>query len=171
MKDTNTIFNSTLDSTINNRYCPHCNVQLIHNPKNDPNFKYIYSCPRCNVSTINIHQTQPGERLATTFPSSSSSSSSTSHVNNSNNNNSNESSTATTASPIYQNTKDRLPRYQLFAMERAQERNNEGAGAGTGELNDPYTKQLMMQNNRIKITNIDYYSSYYDDDEVSSNSL
>src|SRR5215218_11400829 len=62
-KKANTIFNTGLTSTKDNRYCIHCHIKLV----NHNNEKYVYKCPQCGVIS-NIHNTEPKEKLVTTFP-------------------------------------------------------------------------------------------------------
>lgn len=132
---------TNIDSTINDRYCRTCNVRLVHNPRNSPYDKYLYSCPICNC-TSNIHSTAPGEKLMATFP--------THNI-----------QSATDKKLIVQSDQDRLSRSKYFINKRLQEKNEI-------ENQDPYLA-ILKKNNKITITNIEYFSptaeegdDYYD---------
>lgn len=123
-KDRNVIFNSTLEHS--ERYCSHCHVKLV----NHNNERYVFKCPSCGVIT-NIHSTEPGERLMTTFP------------------------TQNQNVPvelnkrfIYQGLESRLPRNKYFQMQRAQEKNKV-------EFNDPYLRELRKRSG-ITLTSVEY---------------
>ena len=123
MKDRNIIFESTLENS--ERFCTACHMKLV----NHNNERYLFKCPQCGVLT-SIQNTEPGERLQTTFPSQSTTNQQTNNK-------------------IYQGTKDRLPRNQYFQMQRAYEKNKV-------EFNDPFG-QLLKRRTDITITDIDYY--------------
>src|SRR5687767_15147078 len=91
----NTIFNVGLTSTKDNRYCIHCHIKLVNNPYNRPHDKYIYACPQCGV-TVNVYNTEPKEKLVTTFPTRS------------------PTGESTAKKFIHQNTKDNMSRSQYF---------------------------------------------------------
>lgn len=123
---------TNLDATIKDRYCQHCHLKLVHNPRNSPSEKYIYRCPKCNCGDINIHQTEPNEKIMVTFP--------THNI-----------QTATGKKLVVQSNKDLLPRSNYFINKRLQERNQI-----TNE-HDPYLQQFMKKSNNLTITSVEYY--------------
>lgn len=126
MKVFNTIFNSSLDASKNNRFCIHCHIRLEPSQRD----KYIYTCPQCGV-TANIYNTEPAEKLVTTFP--------TSDPNRS----------PSSQKFVHQPDKDRISRSTYFIKKNMSKRSET-------EDNDPYLKILKM-NNKIKLTNVEYY--------------
>lgn len=130
MKNSNTIFGSGLDSSINNRFCIHCHIKLVHHN----NERYLYKCPQCGV-VAGIASTEPTERLTTTFPSS------------------NPQGTQTVPEInkrfIYQSDKERLPRNKYYQIERAHEKNKT-------ELQDPYLRELRKRQD-MTITSVEYF--------------
>jgi hypothetical protein len=125
----NTIFNTGLTATKDNRYCTACHIKLVNNPTNRPQDKYIYMCPQCGV-TLNIYNTEPKERLITTFPT-------TDPTRGFNSN-----------KLVHQSDRDRLSRSQYFIQKNMMKRSEI-------EDDDPYLK-ILKQNNKIRITSIDY---------------
>lgn len=125
----NEFFNTGLDATLEDRYCRHCHIKLVHNPKNRIHDKYIYSCPRCNCTT-NVHDTEPNEKIRLTFPSSNP-----------------ETRTSNKPSTVIQAPKERLSRSEYFIQKTTNEKHEL-------EDNDPYLALLKRTN--LKITNIDY---------------
>jgi hypothetical protein len=89
----------------------------------------MYSCPRCNC-TANIHNTEPAEKLITTFPT---------H---------NAFNTITNKRQVTQPDNQRLSRSKYFINKRIEEKNKI-------EIQDPYLA-MLKQNNKIRITNVDY---------------
>ena len=136
MKNIETIrpkkFNAIVDTGLynKNKYCIHCHVKLIQNPTNTPFDKNIFLCPSCNVR-FGIKETEPEEKLTTTFFGVSDNSIDNKHV--------------------YQSTTDSLPRSEYFVAKRAVERKTDEG------IKDPYLQQLRKKQG-IKITNIDYYA-------------
>jgi predicted RNA-binding Zn-ribbon protein involved in translation (DUF1610 family) len=128
MKDSNTIFGSGLDSSINERYCTHCHIKLVHHN----NEKYVYKCPQCGV-IVGIASTEPTEKLVTTFPSQQN----------------NGQPVEINKRFIYQATKERVPRNQYFQMQRAMEKNKT-------EINDPHLREMRKRTD-ITLTNTEYY--------------
>lgn len=127
---TNSILNTGLDATLNDRYCTHCHIKLIHNPRNSPYDKYLYTCPRCNCGNVNIHNTEPSEKLVVTFPTL------------------DPTSLQNRTKNVLQADSQRLSRSQYFIQKNVQERNKL-------EIQDPYLA-ILKKNNKITITNIDY---------------
>ena len=119
---------TSLESNLENRFCSHCHVRLVHNPRNSQYDRYLYSCPKCNC-TANIHQTEPEERIMVQFPTHNAQSSSDKRL-------------------ITQSDDQRLSRSQYFIQKNLSKRNEV-------ENNDPYLA-MLKQNNKITITNIDY---------------
>jgi|SRR5215212_9292294 len=130
-KKVNTIFNSGLTSTRDNRFCIHCHIKLV----SFNNERYVYKCPQCGVVT-NIHNTEPSERLVTTFPTADPSRSDT-----------------TSGKKIMQNPKERMTRSQYFIAKNLSKKNE-------SEDNDPYLKDFLRKNNKITITSLEYYDPY-----------
>ena len=95
-----------------------------------PKEKGVYICPVCNVST-GLANTKPQEKLTVTFPWY-------------------DPNTSPDKKLVYQSSVERLSRSNYFINKQLQEKNKE-------EMNDPYLRQLKL-NNSIKITNIEYYS-------------
>ena len=120
---------TNLDATIENRYCQRCHLKMVHNPRNSPYDRYLYSCPACNC-TADIHNTEPTEKLVTTFPT---------H---------NTTTGGIGKKLIIQPDSQRLSRSQYFIQQRAQKKNEV-------ENEDPYLA-ILKKNNKIIITNIDY---------------
>ena len=129
-KETNEIFSTSLTSTQNSRYCQSCNLKLLHKFIDYPKQKYIYSCPRCNV-TSNIYNTEPQERLMTTFPTT------------------NATTSTSKKKYMFQSENDRLSRSQYFYKKNIEQKNKQV------EDEDPFMK-ILRQNNQITITNVDY---------------
>lgn len=121
---------TNLESTIENRFCSHCHVRLVHNPRNSVHDRLIYSCPKCNCTT-NIHQTQPEERLVVAFPT-------------------HNAQSATSKRLITQSDDQRLSRRQYFINKNIQKKN-------LIEQDDPHLK-MLQQRNDITITNVEIYS-------------
>lgn len=119
---------TNLDATINDRYCQRCHLKMVHNPRNSPYDRYLYSCPSCNC-TANIHNTEPTEKLVTTFP--------THNI-----------TTGVGKKLVTQPDSQRVSRSQYFIQQRAQKKNEI-------ENEDPYLA-ILKRNNKIRITNIDY---------------
>jgi hypothetical protein len=129
-KPFNDFLATNLDATINDRYCQRCHLKMVHNPRNTPYDRYMYSCPACNC-TANIHNTEPSEKLVTMFPT---------H---------NAQSFISSNKKVTQPDNQRLSRSKYFIQKRAEEKSkSEG-------IEDPYLK-ILKQNNKIKITNVDY---------------
>jgi hypothetical protein len=128
-KPFNDFLATNLDSTIEDRYCKHCHVKLVHNPRNTPYDKYIYSCPQCNV-TNNIHNTEPSEKLVTMFPT-------------------HNAQSVINRKLVTQPDSQRLSRSKYFIQQRMQKKNE------IDDNDDPYLK-MLKQNNKIRITNVDY---------------
>jgi hypothetical protein len=121
---------TNLDATIEDRYCQRCHFKMVHNPRNSPYDTYLYSCPACNC-TADIHNTEPTEKLVTTFPT----------------------HNATTGDSggkklVTQPDSQRLSRSQYFIQKQLQKKTEV-------ENNDPYLA-MLKKNNKITITNIDY---------------
>jgi hypothetical protein len=134
-KPFNDFLATNLDATINDRYCQRCHLKMVHNPRNTPYDRYIYSCPQCNC-TANIHNTEPSEKLVTMFPT----------------HNAITGISGGNKKSVIQPDSQRLSRSQYFIQKNMQKKNEiEGN-------NDPYLN-MLKQNNRIKITSIDYYDS------------
>src|SRR5687768_4831997 len=127
----NTVLNSGLTASYKNRFCIHCNIKLVNNPYGKPDDKYVYKCPQCGVIT-NIYNTQPQEKIITTFPTADPTTANTAHKH------------------ILQATKDGMSRSQYFIAKNLAKRNE-----NAGEEHDPHLR-LLKQNNKIRITNIDY---------------
>jgi len=122
---------TNLDATINERYCQKCHLRMVHNPRNIPADRYIYSCPQCNC-TANIHNTEPSEKIVTMFPTHNA-----------------LGTTATTNKKLVTQPEDqRLSRSQFFIQQNIKKKNEI-------EIDDPYLA-ILKKNNRILITNIDY---------------
>jgi hypothetical protein len=142
-KVVNTIFNTSLfGTTKNSRYCITCHVRL-EPSKTD---KYIYSCPSCGVGPVNIFNTEPSEKLRTTFPSV-------------------DPERPTGASTtikkfIHQPEKDRISRSKYFIRKNIMEKNK------ISDNEDPHLK-ILMQNSKIRITNFDYNIPPTNDDEYN----
>jgi hypothetical protein len=132
----NDILTTNLDSTINDRYCRTCHLKLVNNPQNRINDKYVYVCPRCNCGAINIHNTEPGERILPVFPTHNSSSPSSKKL-------------------ITQPENQRLSRSNYFINKNIQKRNEIIVD------DDPYL-MMLKQNNKIKITNVEYNEPFED---------
>jgi len=126
----NNIVNSTLENS--DRFCTKCHTKLV----NYNNEKYVYKCPTCGV-VFGISNTEPTERLTTTFPSG--------EQNNPN------------KKFVYQGTEQRLPRNVAFQVKRAQEKNK-------AEYQDPYLK-MLRQRSDITITSTEYYSEETNNDQ------
>jgi hypothetical protein len=124
---TNSILNSGLTSSKDNRYCQHCHIKLVNK---DQLQKYIYVCPQCNV-TYNIYNTEPKERLIANFPTMDP----TRGPN-------------TSSRMIHQGAKDSVSRSNYFINKNLQKKSEV-------EDADPYLK-ILKSNNKIRITNIDY---------------
>lgn len=120
---------TNLDATINDRYCQRCHLKMVHNPRNSPYDRYLYSCPQCNC-TADIHNTEPTEKLMVTFPT---------H---------NITSGGIDKKLVTQPDSQRLSRSQYFIQKNLQKKNEI-------ENEDPYLA-ILKRNNKIKITNIDY---------------
>jgi hypothetical protein len=125
---------------VKNRFCTHCHVKLINNPFNKIGEKYVFKCPQCGVISYNLGNTEPQQRLVTSFP--------TVDITRADYNEKPKN--------IMQNVKDRLSRSEYFILKNLQEK-----AQSNGEK-DPQLR-FLRQNNKIRITNVDYYS--YDDDE------
>jgi hypothetical protein len=121
----NTILNTGLDPK-QSRYCQHCHVKLVYNQDK------IYTCPTCNCS-VNIYNTEPQERLVTTFPTTSS-----------------IAGGGRNSKHIYQANKERLSRAEYFIQKTIAEKNKT-------EIEDPYLA-ILKKNNKITITNVDYFN-------------
>jgi hypothetical protein len=135
---------TNLDATLTDRYCTKCHLKLIHNPRNKPVDRYIYSCPQCNC-TVNIHNTEPSEKIVTTFPTQQ-------HVANMVGGGGNRSKL------IVQPDDQRLSRSKYFIQKRLEEKSKaEG-------IEDPYLA-ILKRNNQIKITNVEYFSPEDYEDE------
>jgi hypothetical protein len=93
------------------------------------NHNKIYTCPTCNCS-VNIHNTEPAEKLVTTFPTL------------------NHTSSTGNSKHIYQADKERLTRSQYFIQKTLSKKSEI-------EDQDPYLA-ILKKNNKITITNIDY---------------
>lgn len=130
----NDILATNLDSTINDRYCKTCHLKLVHNPRNSPYDRYIYSCPKCNCGAVNIHNTEPQEKLIVTFPTT---------------NNNNNTSTNKKNKLVTQADNQRLSRSQYFINKNIQKRNEI-------ENEDPHLALFKRNNNKITITSIEY---------------
>lgn len=135
-KPFNDFLATNIDATLNDRYCTRCHLKLVHNPRNSPYDRYIYSCPQCNC-TSNIHQTEPGEKLVATFP--------THNAVSSMNNSSNRKQSIT------QPENQRLSRSQYFIHKNLKKKSEI-------EDQDPYLA-ILKKNNKITITNVDYYDA------------
>lgn len=131
---------TNLDATIKDRYCQHCHLKLVHNPRNSPYDRYLYSCPKCNCGVVNIHQTEPGEKLVTTFPTHNASS-----------------GIMMNKKQVTQPDSQRLSRSKYFIQKNIQKKNEI-------EIDDPYLT-ILKNNNKIRITNIDYTSPEEYEDE------
>jgi hypothetical protein len=131
-KPFNDFLATNLDATINDRYCQKCHIKLVHNPRNTPYDRYIYSCPQCNV-TNNIHNTEPSEKLVTMFP--------TTH--------NAQSFISNNSKKVTQPDNQRLSRSKYFIQKRLEEKSK------TEGIEDPYLA-ILKNNNKIKITNVDY---------------
>jgi hypothetical protein len=129
-KPFNDFLATNLDATINDRYCTHCHLKMVHNPRNTPYDRYMYSCPRCNC-TANIHNTEPQEKLIATFPTHNA-----------------FSVTSNRGKQVTQPDNQRLSRSKYFINKRIEEKNKV-------EIQDPYLA-MLKNNNKIKITNVDY---------------
>jgi hypothetical protein len=125
---------------VKNRFCTHCHVKLINNPYQKIGEKYVFKCPQCGVISYNLGNTEPQQRLVTAFP--------TVDITRADYNEKPKN--------IMQNVKDRLSRSEYFILKNLQEK-----AQSNGEK-DPQLR-FLRQNNKIRITNVDYYS--YDDDE------
>ena len=128
---------SNIDSTINDRYCQRCHLRMVHNPRNSPYDKYLYSCPACNC-TANIHNTEPEEKLVTMFPT-------------------HNTSSAMDKRLVIQADEQRLSRSKYFIQKNMQKK-------AEVEDNDPYLA-ILKKNNKITITNIDYFSPVDEEDD------
>jgi hypothetical protein len=126
---------------VKNRFCQHCHVKLINNPDQKIGEKYVFKCPQCGVTYYNLANTEPQQKLVTAFP--------TVDINRADYNE--------RPKNIMQNVKDRLSRSEYFILKNLQDK----AAESNGEGKDPQLK-FLRQNNKIRITNVDYYS--YDDD-------
>jgi len=120
---------TNLDATINDRYCQKCHLKMVHNPRNIPADRYIYSCPQCNC-TANIHNTEPSEKIVTMFPT---------H---------NALGSSANKKLVTQPENQRLSRSKYFIQKRLEEKSKI-------EIDDPYLA-ILRKNNKILITNIDY---------------
>jgi hypothetical protein len=132
----NTILNSGLNSSFNDRYCRHCHMKLVHNPRNSPYDRYTYSCPQCNCGgggggLVNIHNTEPAEKLVTTFPT---------H---------NTTTSQQIGRLVTQPENQRVSRSKYFINKNIQKKNEI-------ENEDPYLA-ILKRNNKITITNVEYY--------------
>ena len=131
----NDFLTTSSESNLENRYCRHHNVRLVHNPRNSPHDKYVYVCPRCNCGNINISDTQPEEKIMVTFPT-------------------HNASSATNKRLIAQPDSERLPRSTYFINKRMQEKNKI-------ENEDPYLA-ILKQRNDITITNVEFFDAEED---------
>ena len=132
---------SNIDTTINERYCQRCHLRLVHNPRNSPYDRYLYSCPQCNC-TASIHNTEPPEKLVTMFPT---------H---------NASSATDKTKLVVQPDDQRLSRSQYFIKKNVQKKSEY-------EDNDPYLA-ILKKNNKITITNIEYFSPTAEEEDYDS---
>ena len=126
-KKFNVVFDSQLKGQQNSRYCIHCHIQLINNPDNTPFDKDIWKCVQCGVR-YGIKETEPGEKLRTTFPS---------FLENQQ------------SKHIFQSANESMSRSKYFVKKRAEEKNAEQNN------NDPYLKYMRYRSN-IQIRDIDY---------------
>ncbi len=134
-KHFNDFLATNLDATLTDRYCTHCHLKLVHNPRNNPADRYIYSCPQCNC-TVNIHNTEPSEKIVTTFPTQQRAANMVSGGGN-------------RSKLIVQPDDQRLSRSKYFIQKRLEEKSKaEG-------IEDPYLA-ILKRNNQIKITNVEY---------------
>jgi hypothetical protein len=124
-KKVNIVVDTSIDTS--RRYCIVCHILLVNNPDNTPFDKDICFCPSCGVR-YGLKDTEPEERLKTTFPSFMES---------------------LNTRYVYQSSKESLPRSEYFVQKRAEEKNRI-------EVNDPYLKYIRAKN--IQIRDIDYYS-------------
>lgn len=136
---------TNLDATINDRYCRACHVRLVHNPRNVPYNRYIYSCPQCNC-TVNIHNTEPSEKIVTTFPTHNAISGISNNTN---------------KRPVIQPDNQLLGRSEYFIQQNLKKKSEI-------QDQDPYLA-ILKKNNKIRITSVDYNDlspspNYYDDD-------
>jgi hypothetical protein len=131
-KPFNDFLATNLDATINDRYCQRCHLKMVHNPRNTPYDRYIYSCPQCNC-TANIHNTEPSEKLVTMFPTHNA----ITGISGGNNKKS-----------VTQPDNQRLSRSQYFIQKNMQKKNEI-------ENQDPHLA-ILKKNNKITITNVDY---------------
>jgi len=132
---------TNLDATINDRYCQKCHLRMVHNPRNIPADRYIYSCPQCNC-TANIHNTEPQEKIVTMFPT----------------HNALDSTTSSSSKKLVTQPEDqRLSRSQFFIQQNIIKKKNET------EIDDPYL-EILKKNNKIRITNVDYSSPAEEED-------
>ena len=127
----NDILATNLDSTIENRYCQHCHLKLVHNPQNRTSDKYLYHCPRCNCGPVNIHQTQPEEKIIVQFPT-------------------HNAQSFTNKKLIAQPESQRLSRSTYFINKNIQKKNEI-------ENTDPYLQNFLKKSNQLTITSIDYW--------------
>ena len=130
-KHFNDFLATNLDATLTDRYCTKCHLKLVHNPRNNPADRYIYSCPQCNC-TVNIHNTEPSEKIVTTFPTQQRSAASSKG-----------------SKLIVQPDDQRLSRSKYFIQKRLEEKNK------TEGIEDPYLA-VLKRNNQITITNVEY---------------
>lgn len=139
-KHFNDFLATNLDATLTDRYCTKCHLKLVHNPRNNPADRYTYSCPSCNC-TVNIHNTEPSEKIVTTFPTQQ------------------RAATSSKGSKLIAQPEDqRLSRSKYFIQKRLQEKSK------TEGIEDP-TLAILMRNNMIKITNVEYYSVDEEEEE------
>jgi predicted RNA-binding Zn-ribbon protein involved in translation (DUF1610 family) len=131
----NTINSIVKPIDVKNRFCTHCHVKLINNPFNKIGEKYVFKCPQCGVISYNLANTEPQQQLTTTFP--------TVDITRADYNDKPKN--------IMQNVKDRLSRSEYFILKNLQDK------AHTNGENDPQLK-FLKQNNKIRITSVDYYS-------------
>jgi hypothetical protein len=141
-KHFNDFLATNLDATLADRYCTHCHLKLVHNPRNNPSDRYIYSCPSCNC-TVNIHNTEPSEKIVTTFPTQQRAANMVG---------------GNRSKLIVQSDDQRLSRSKYFIQKRIQEK------AKTEGIEDPYLA-ILKRNNMIKITNVEYNDPIEYDDE------
>ena len=140
-KHFNDFLATNLDATLTDRYCTKCHLKLVHNPRNNPADRYIYSCPSCNCTT-NIHNTEPSEKIVTTFPTQQRA----------------NMVSGNRSKLIAQPDDQRLSRSRYFIQKRIQEKSKaEG-------IEDPYLA-ILKRNNMIKITNVDYNDPIEYEDE------
>ena len=136
----NDILTTNLDSTIDNRYCKTCHLKLVHNPQNRISDKYLFVCPVCNCGPVNIHQTQPEEKIVVTFPT---------H---------NAHQSYTNKKLVTQPESQRLSRSQYFINKNIQKKNEI-------ENTDPYLQNFLKKSNQLTITSVDYNEPIDDDED------